>query len=129
MKAASAALAMTLAALGGCHRAEGGSTAVQPVKATPDVSSITAVPLGDVAGGQKIPSAALQQNPYDKKPEAIAQGHQLFVKMNCAGCHGYDASGGMGPNLTDKYWRYGGSPVQVFKISAAVSFSFTTPSG
>ena len=35
--------------------------------------------------------------------------------MNCAGCHGYDANGGMGPNLTDTYWRYGGSPAAIFK--------------
>ena len=35
--------------------------------------------------------------------------------MNCAGCHGYGAKGGMGPNLTDTYWRYGGTPVLIFK--------------
>jgi cytochrome c oxidase cbb3-type subunit III len=108
-------LAATLAVLGGCQRSQGGSTPVQPVQAAPDVASITAVPLGDVAGGQKVPAAALQKNPWHENPEAIAEGQRLFTKMNCAGCHGYGATGGMGPNLTDNYWRYGGTPVQIFK--------------
>ena len=43
------------------------------------------------------------------------RGHDLFVSMNCAGCHGYTAAGGMGPDITDKYWRYGGTPVLIFK--------------
>jgi len=45
----------------------------------------------------------------------VAEGKALFVRMNCAGCHGYDAGGGMGPNLKDGYWRYGGAPVSLFK--------------
>ena len=39
--------------------------------------------------------------------------------MNCAGCHGYDAKGGMGPNLTDTYWRYGGTPAQIYQSIAS----------
>ena len=46
---------------------------------------------------------------------AIARGHELFISMNCAGCHGYDAAGNMGPNLTDHYWRYGGTPASGYK--------------
>ena len=38
--------------------------------------------------------------------------------MNCASCHGYDATGGMGPNLTDKQWRYAGTPAAVFNSIA-----------
>jgi len=33
----------------------------------------------------------------------IAEGKELF-KTNCASCHKEDGSGGIGPNLTDKYW-------------------------
>ena len=29
--------------------------------------------------------------------------------MNCAGCHGGHAGGGMGPSLRDKDWIYGSS--------------------
>jgi len=46
---------------------------------------------------------------------AIKEGHELFVNMNCAGCHGYDLKGGMGPSLVDTYWRYGGSPADIYK--------------
>jgi cytochrome c oxidase cbb3-type subunit 3 len=101
-------------ALAGCDRSEGGSTAPAPAQAPSGMDAIAAVPLGDVAGGHVTPAAALA-NPYHDSPEAVAQGRQLFVKMNCAGCHGYDAKGGMGPNLKDGYWRYGGAPVQIFK--------------
>lgn len=109
---ASASLTLFVA---GCQRSQGGSTAGAPQHAAPDIQAIAAVPLGDVAGGQKTPDAAQLPNPYEKNPQAVEEGHRLFVQMNCAGCHGYDASGGMGPNLTDNYWRYGGAPVQLFK--------------
>lgn len=111
-----AVLACAGAVLAGCERMEGGSTVpVQPMQAAPAIEAITAVPLGDVAGGQKTPAAATQDNPYGHNPQAIQQGGELFVRMNCAGCHGYGATGGMGPNLTDHYWRYGGAPVSIFK--------------
>src|SRR5512133_67529 len=108
------ALAATAFALVGCHRAEGGSTAPAPARAQPGMDAIAAVPLGDVIGGG-LPPAAAAANPYANQPEAVAQGRTLFVRMNCAGCHGYKAAGGMGPSLQDGYWRYGGSPVSLFK--------------
>ncbi len=54
-------------------------------------------------------------NPYEGNAQAIEEGKRLYVKMNCAGCHAYDGSGNMGPDLTDTYWRYGGLPIQIFK--------------
>ncbi|WKS95632.1 cbb3-type cytochrome c oxidase N-terminal domain-containing protein [Riemerella columbina] len=33
----------------------------------------------------------------------IAEGEQIF-KTNCVSCHGDGGKGGIGPNLTDKYW-------------------------
>ena len=114
--AARALLALALLALAGCDRMQGGSTvSAAPENTAPSIEAITAVPLGDVAGGQKTPAAATQDNPYAHNPQAVQQGQDLFVRMNCAGCHGYGATGGMGPNLTDRYWRYGGTPVQIFK--------------
>ena len=38
-------------------------------------------------------------NPFEGKADAAEAGHALFGKMNCAGCHGYDLTGGMGPDL------------------------------
>jgi cytochrome c oxidase cbb3-type subunit 3 len=45
---------------------------------------------------------------------AIGGGKQLFDK-NCATCHGKNAEGGIGPNLTDAYWLYGGDIKGIFK--------------
>lgn len=72
------------------------------------------VPLGDPAGGYGNLPVDLP-NPLEGQAGAADQGRQLYIQMNCAGCHGYTAGGGMGPNLTGKSWRYGGTPVQIFK--------------
>lgn len=73
------------------------------------------VPLGDVAGAVVLTLPDSLPNPFAGQPEAVKEGQLLFNKMNCAGCHNYDGTGGMGPNLTDKYWRYGGTPVSIYK--------------
>jgi cytochrome c oxidase cbb3-type subunit 3 len=45
---------------------------------------------------------------YTDDPAALANGKEVFA-MNCAACHKADGAGGIGPNLTDKYWLHGGS--------------------
>ena len=106
-------LASTL--LASCERSQGGSTAGAPAQPCPRSGAIAAVPLGDLAGAPESTLANTIVNPYEGNAQAVQQGHTLFVRMNCAGCHGYDAKGGMGPNLTDTYWRYGGTPAAIFK--------------
>lgn len=86
-----------------------------PAGAVPSIEAIAAVPLGDLAGAAESTLAKSIPNPFGSSPQAVQQGRNLFVRMNCAGCHGYDAKGGMGPNLTDTYWRYGGTPAALFK--------------
>jgi len=54
-------------------------------------------------------------NPLGSDPTSVEEGHKLFLSLNCAGCHGYDAKGNMGPDLTDPDWRYGGTPIEVYK--------------
>jgi cytochrome c oxidase cbb3-type subunit 3 len=80
----------------------------------PGAAVVTAVPLGPLAGAAACTLAASLPNPDEGDAQAVEEGHALFIKMNCAGCHGYGAKGGMGPNLTDPYWRYGGVPAQIF---------------
>ncbi|HHL39226.1 MAG TPA: c-type cytochrome [Deltaproteobacteria bacterium] len=48
---------------------------------------------------------------------AIAEGSRIFAQ-NCAPCHGAEAKGdtGIGPNLTDAEWIYGGKPEQIVKV-------------
>jgi cytochrome c oxidase cbb3-type subunit 3 len=58
------------------------------------------------------------RNPFAGDPQAIAIGRQLFTGYNCAGCHSAYAGGGMGPNLRDTVWIYGGSDAQLFSTIA-----------
>ena len=41
-------------------------------------------------------------------------GKQIFIEK-CVACHRADAGGGIGPNLTDEYWIFGGDISTVFK--------------
>jgi cytochrome c oxidase cbb3-type subunit 3 len=44
-----------------------------------------------------------------KDPAQISAGKAAFA-ANCAACHGAEAKGAIGPNLTDASWLYGGKP-------------------
>lgn len=44
----------------------------------------------------------------------ISKGKEIFT-VNCTPCHGPDAGGTVGPNLTDKFWIHGGGIKNVFK--------------
>jgi len=50
----------------------------------------------------------------DNDPESILMGKQIFV-ANCVPCHGNNAEGTVGPNLTDEFWIHGGGIKNVFK--------------
>ncbi|HET9797919.1 MAG TPA: c-type cytochrome [Gemmatimonadaceae bacterium] len=81
----------------------------------PAEGALARVAIGDIAGVGNNTLATQMKNPYSGDMAAIKQGQELFVGMNCAACHGYDLKGGMGPDLTDTYWRYGGSPAAIYK--------------
>ena len=49
-----------------------------------------------------------------KDGKTLAEGKQLFTST-CAPCHGAQAQGLVGPNLTDKFWLHGGSGVDIHK--------------
>jgi cytochrome c oxidase cbb3-type subunit 3 len=52
--------------------------------------------------------------------KAIDAGEAIF-KANCAGCHGDDLRGKIGPNLLDTTWIHGGKPEEiVHTITAGV---------
>src|ERR1700747_3671975 len=57
-------------------------------------------------------------NPLAAAQDAAEAGKALFGQMNCAGCHAYDLTGGMGPDLTDNSWLYGGEPGEIFRSIA-----------
>ena len=85
-----------------------------PSERLPAVSFVLRAPEGPV------PTLAVSRvqtsvaNPYAQNQGAIEEGRFLYVRMNCAYCHGFDGKGGMGPDLTDNQWRYGASDVDIF---------------
>jgi cytochrome c oxidase cbb3-type subunit 3 len=122
-------------ALGGCSSSASDPPADPPAAAPPPASAgavqsaLPATPPGPFGGAPPslapvgpIPGPAITgenaavtvQNPYAGDPSALEQGRQLFVQMNCYGCHGGRAGGGMGPSLRDRKWLYGDTPADIF---------------
>ena len=64
------------------------------------------------AGAQRSAEQLAFYATYERNARHIAEGHRLFVWMNCVGCHG-NGGGGMGPPLMDAEWRYGGRIDQI----------------
>lgn len=56
------------------------------------------------------------KNPFTDKPEAIAEGHKLYMGLSCNGCHGGGGGGGMCPPLTNETWVYGGDDDTLFRL-------------
>jgi len=54
------------------------------------------------------------KNPLDGNPQAVSNGAAMF-RTRCAGCHGPDARGYLGPDLTG-FWAAGGSDDRMFDI-------------
>ena len=77
-----------------------------------------------VVAGTAAPSGAELTNPHNADPAVAKKGALLFTAMNCDGCHGGDASGWVGPSLSDRRWRYGGADSEVFN-----SIYFGRPKG
>jgi cytochrome c oxidase cbb3-type subunit III len=55
-----------------------------------------------------------QTNPFTGDPKAIDQGRAVY-RGRCAVCHGIDAKGYRGPDLTTGDWIHGGSDVQLYR--------------
>lgn len=96
------------ALLAGCDR-EARDVRGKPFGETvPGPSPDTIFPGGAPRGALDPRLAAYGRNAY-----AISQGQQLFIRMNCVGCHAH-GGGGMGPALMDDQWTYGSTPTQIF---------------
>lgn len=54
------------------------------------------------------PAAAQEKLPTGVTPAMIAKGKTIFTSTGlCFACHGMDAKGSVGPNLTDGTWIHG----------------------
>lgn len=62
------------------------------------------------------PVAAIDETNVEATTDALAlaEGKQIFLNT-CASCHRKDGGGDIGPNLTDDYWKHGGTVKDIFK--------------
>jgi cytochrome c oxidase cbb3-type subunit 3 len=110
----SAVAAAALALLCACDRDKSdprGKPLGETIRALPS-SPDTIFPGGDKQAPLDPRAAAYERNAY-----TIAQGQQLYMTMNCVGCHSH-GGGGMGPPLMDSQWRYGG---RIDQIAATIA--------
>lgn len=85
-------------------------------EAPPNQSERLLVTSGELQAGNVVHAQA--RNPLEEDAAARAQGRQLFLWFNCAGCHGAQGGGGMGPPLLDADWIYGNTPADIFQSIA-----------
>ena len=100
--------ACALLALSACDREERRSRGKPLAENVPaSLSPDTVYPGGAPRDPLDPRAAAYEQNAF-----AQSQGQQLYIQMNCVGCH-FHGGGGMGPPLMDDEWRYGGRIDQI----------------
>ena len=74
-----------------------------------------------------LPASAQHGNPYEGDPGAVRAGAALYA-ARCADCHGPDAKGNRGPDLT-QLWTAGANDERVFAVlRAGVAGSIMPPS-
>ena len=81
------------------------------------IRALAALLFLSVATAAVLHAGAEMKNPYEGKPPAIREGEKIF-DARCADCHGGDAMGQSGPDLTDDKWIYGGSDADMFETVA-----------
>jgi cytochrome c oxidase cbb3-type subunit III len=58
------------------------------------------------------------KNPFSGDAAAAAEGKRLFLKTGCYSCHGHEAEGAVGPDLTDDEWIYKPTDSMIFNTIA-----------
>lgn len=59
-------------------------------------------------------SAEPLTNPLSPEPAIVAEGKKLYHRTGCIACHGGNARGAVGPDLTDDEWMRAPSDEMVF---------------
>ena len=77
-------------------------------------SMVAALPAATAQDRPPRAEALPAKNPLDGNAQAISNGKAMF-RTRCAGCHGPDARGFLGPDLTG-YWAAGGADDRMFEI-------------
>jgi cytochrome c oxidase cbb3-type subunit 3 len=104
-----AAVALAAWAAAACQREQRRFREVPP-SATPGPLVTTS---GGFVPGPPQPDVTAS-NAYLHNAYAVSQGEQLYLQMNCVGCH-FHGGGGIGPPLMDDEWIYGGQPENIYQ--------------
>lgn len=103
-----AALAATAVLLSACNK--GGHA---PAAEVADQSQPAVIDTALTPGlGYSLTTTDPRAAAYYDNPEAVNTGKRLFNQYNCSGCHS-NGGGGMGPDLMDSTWIYGGRLEQI----------------
>lgn len=70
------------------------------------------------------------KNPFAGDAAAAIEGKRLFLKTGCYACHGHEAEGAVGPDLTDDEWIFKPTDSMIFNtISRGRSGTIMAPFG
>lgn len=56
------------------------------------------------------------ENPFGLDAAAAAEGRRLYDALGCVACHGNNARGAVGPDLTDNEWLRAPSDEMIFNV-------------
>ena len=92
--------------------------AVSRMRHTLLAHTLLATGLAAVLGAAWPAPAKGDTNPFTGDPDAIADGKRLWAETGCYACHGKEAGGAVGPDLTDDQWVYRPTDATIFKAIA-----------
>lgn len=83
--------------------------------AMPTAGNLLITPLVNNTPGAVKATPPLK-NPMANDPASAQRGMQYFISFNCVGCHAANGAGGMGPSLSDSFWKFGSEPAQIYNV-------------
>jgi cytochrome c oxidase cbb3-type subunit 3 len=82
----------------------------------PSAANLLLVPLvTNIPGGLTVPDV---KSPVEGDPQAVERGKKYFTGFNCVGCHAANGAGGMGPSLSNRFFKFGDKPAQMYNVIA-----------
>jgi len=68
-----------------------------------------------LAAGASVATPEEPRNPYPQEAPWIDKGRGIYGRYSCPMCHGMNARGGAGPDLTDERWIFAPTDRMLFE--------------